>query len=140
MAKIKFDMASVKQFLFAKGEKIGLVACTAITVLVVATSLYSGFTARGTDSGEPWDVAIEKKAKAMKDGMSRATLNVNEVPPPPDLEKTKWKFVVSPFPWAPPMVLPDKALYKRVNPHVLSPLPWSVHWANPPAQNCVPSP
>lgn len=129
MAKLKFDMASVKQFLFAKGEKIGLVACTAITVLVVATSLYSGFTARGTDAGKPWDVAIEEKAKAVQVAIDNARLDEKEVPPPPKIDDTKWRFVISPFPWAPPMVLPDKALYKRVNPHVLSPLPeGEKHW------------
>jgi hypothetical protein len=129
MAKFKFDMANVKRFLFVKGEKIALVACTAITVLIVVTSLYSGFTSRGADSGKPWDVAIEEKRKAMDQAILSARLNEAEVPPPPDIHQSQWKFVVSPFPWAPPMVLPDKALYKRVNPYVLSPLPeGEKHW------------
>src|SRR5438128_908923 len=129
MAKFKFDTAKVKQFLFAKGEKIGLIACTAITVLVVASSLYTGFTARGTDSGQPWDVAIDKEANKMQEAINRVQLNEKDVPPPPNISIQQWPFVISPFPWAPPMVLPDKAIYKRVNPYVLSPLPeGEKHW------------
>ena len=98
MPKFKFDMANVKQFLFAKGEKIGLIVCTVITVLVVATSLYSGFTARGTDSGQPWDAAIEAKSKAMQESINRVQLDPKDVPAPPKIDETRWKFVVNPFP------------------------------------------
>ena len=86
--KVKFDMSRVKQFLFEKGEKVGLIACTAIMALVVVYALYSGFSSRGADNGEPWDRAIVKASDQLK-------VAINNAPAPQnDTEKKDRKSVV----------------------------------------------
>lgn len=118
--KFKFDMAAVKQFLFEKGERVGLIACTVIMVAVVGYSLYSGLSSRGTDKGDPWDKALTEAADRLKRNIASVTLN-------PDELKTKVPnardFMWVPIPYTGHFLqlfpAPDKRSNKKLNPFIL---------------------
>ncbi len=118
--KIKLDMSAIKQFLFEKGERVGLIACTAIMVLVVGYALYSGMSSRGADTGEPWDKAISTAANRVRQQIQTVTLP-DEVAKAavPDVEKFKWVFVPYTGQFLPLFPLPDRVSTKKLNPYVL---------------------
>ncbi len=121
MVKVKMDLSRVKQFLFEKGERVGLIACLGIMVVVVGYSLYSGFSARGTERGEPWPEAITKAAKSTEQQVLNA--QPGEPPPPLDPSFANWPPIISTFSWLSLFPLPDKAFTKKLNPTLLSLLP-----------------
>lgn len=117
--KVKFDMSSVKQFLFEKGEKVGLIACTLIMALVVAYALYSGFNARGTDKGEPWDKAIVDASKRVEIAMSSAAPTEDANKKPFNPRNSDWDDVRFLYHFLPLFPMPDKGGKKRTNPFTL---------------------
>lgn len=118
MAKFKVDLTGVKQYLFEKGERVGLIGCTVIMVLVVGYALYSGFTAGGAPSGKSWDEELAGGTKKVHEGVTRATLQ--DPPPPLKLEDCNWPGVRSNYSFTSMFPLPDPAFTKKLNPQVLS--------------------
>jgi hypothetical protein len=121
MAKMKFklDGAAIKQFFFEKGERVGLIACTLIMVLVVGYALWSGMSSRGTEKGEKWDVGITSASKRVQEAIQRATLNEEGPKNLPDVNKMKWFVVPYSGQFLPLFPLPDKSANKKLNPSIL---------------------
>ncbi|GEM_PF-7072778 len=119
MAKLKIDMSAVKQFFFEKGEKVGLIGCTAIMVLVVAYALYSGMTSRGTATGGDWGTAITDASNNLNRSIQNAAINKDDLPPPVDLGKSNWIPIFSGYTFLAMFPMPDKAFTKKLNPYVL---------------------
>jgi hypothetical protein len=115
----KPDLGAVKTFFFEKGEKIGVVLCTGIMVLIVGWSLYKGFTSGGAPSGKSWPKEIETVAQNINQQMNRPA---GEKPEPPKMGPP-WPPEESNFAWAALFNLPDKAFTKKLNPRILSILP-----------------
>lgn len=122
MAKMKFklDTAALKQFMFEKGERVGLIACTVIMVLVVGYALYSGLSSRGTEKGEPWDVAINKAADRLKQNIAAVTLKEEDLTAKvPKAENFNWWPVPYTGQFLQLFPAPDKRNNKKLNPFVL---------------------
>lgn len=119
MAKMKIDMSNVKQFFFEKGEKVGLIGCTAIMVLVVAYALYSGMSSRGTDTGKEWDKAIIEASNSLQQRIRSATLSDSDKPGPVNIVDFQWRTVMSAYSYLSMFPMPDKAFTKKLNPYIM---------------------
>jgi hypothetical protein len=120
MPKFKVDLTVAKQFLFEKGEKVGLIGCTAIMILIVGYALYSGLMARGAPSGKSWDAEIAQGATSLDQSFGRVSLDPKDVPEEIRVDDTVWKLVPSFYSFAAMFPLPDRASTKKRNPQVLS--------------------
>ncbi|MCS7045206.1 MAG: hypothetical protein NZO58_02500 [Gemmataceae bacterium] len=121
MAKFQIDMSSVKQYLFEKGEKVGLIVCLALMVLVVGLAMHTGLTSGGSDAGRPWEKEIAEGAQRLRAAINSADLPDDQLPPPIDPEQYRWYFMPSNYSFVPLFPLPDRVSSKKSNPKVLQP-------------------
>src|SRR5688572_26488907 len=92
----KPDLGALKTFFFEKGEKIGVILCTGVMVLIVGWSLYSGFTTGGAPSGKSWPKEIQDGADAIEARIRAPFQGEKQEPPkvgPP------WPPVQNDFAW-----------------------------------------
>jgi hypothetical protein len=115
----KPDLGAIKTFFFEKGEKVGVVLCTAVMVLIVGWSLYKGFTTAGAPSGKSWPDEIKGVAEALDRQMQAPA---GDKPAPPKMGPP-WQPEQNNFAWASLFNLPDKAFTKKLNPRILTILP-----------------
>src|SRR5438128_3625520 len=117
MAK-KFDMNVVKEYLKAKGERVGLVVACVLGLWF----LYLGITSIGGKkppkaTASTWDAAITVQAKELEQKLVKRGDKI-EPPPPTDPEQFKW-FTWDPVAFAPFTGFNENANNKKRNPIVL---------------------
>jgi hypothetical protein len=122
MAK-KLDLSGVKNFMFKYGERVALFTCIGVAVLLIASGL-TGAVGSGTPSGDPWDKAIAKAAKDLKDKLP--------IGGDPDPDKVKQFSKTAAFSWprldprastVPYLSVSENLDTRRTNPLILAVLP-----------------
>ncbi|MCI0637764.1 MAG: hypothetical protein L0Y70_01720 [Gemmataceae bacterium] len=83
--KKKFDLDNVKQFLFEKGERIGLGICAGFALLLVALGIKSALGSGSGADGKAWDDALKGQAKNLAQRISE------QPKPKPELDDPEYK-------------------------------------------------
>lgn len=119
MAKVKLDTTKFKDFLFKKGERVGLVIAVVIMAGLLALGAMAALGSGKAPTGKPWAESLKEQAKKLEGQL------VSLPPPvPPEIDKlipqvdvTKVEPTFSQVPWS---QYADPANNKRVNPPVLT--------------------
>ncbi len=130
--KKKFELGNVKQFLFEKGERIGLGICAGFALLLVALGIKSALGSGAPVNGKTWDVALKDEAKNLNARISIPEPPVDETSPEHKdklkklqedrvkfIEYIKWANVDPTFDPGPLFLLADRADNRRRNPTIL---------------------
>jgi hypothetical protein len=118
MAKVKLDSKQIKEFLFHKGERVGLGVAVVIMLALLFLGIRAGLTAGNAPNGQPWGSSIKEQTKQAQSKLANLPLPGLEDPgqyiPVVDLVKAE------PTHSFPPLFNPaERANKKRNNPLVL---------------------
>lgn len=116
----KIDLSGVKQFLFDKGERIGLVACGALAVLLVSIGVLKALSPSRAPDGSPYDEALKKLAKGVETKLAQNVEGEDDGSKKVKTINIDWGLVSPYFEWTALYMGGDRPDNKRRNPTIFS--------------------